>query len=473
MKKIFASVCLLAATAASLAQADDPVVMVIAGQPVSRSEFEYNYNKNSTDKVVDKKDIEEYAELFINYKLKVKAAEDARLDTLPSFISEFRTYRDQQVMQMLVAPEAEEREIRTYYDNMLRQLDGHDLRLPSHIFLRLPQNATDEEQARKKELIDSIYAALQAGADFAELARKHSEDPQSAVRGGELQWFGPGQLVPDFERVMYELDKGETSAPFLSSAGYHIVRLDDTKFVEPYDTLRPRILSFLESRGLRDRLAKEVIDTLASLRGATADEVMDSECDRLCGEDSDMKYLVQEYHDGLLLYEICKTQVWDPAAQDTTALEGYFKKNRKAYAWDTPHFYGMVYHTMRPSDVSAVKKLVKGVDEDKWTKTVRDRMNADSVTVRMEQRLFAKGDNAFVDSLVFKTSTGKAKPRKGFPYSGTVGRKLKKEPQRWTDVGGLVVSDYQAECDRQFAEDLRKRYEVVVYPEVLETVNKH
>ncbi len=473
-KKIFVSVGLLAAAAAAVvAQTDDPVVMTIAGEPVTRSEFEYNYNKNNTEMVLDQKDLEEYVELFINYKLKVKAAEDARLDTAASFVSEFRTYRDQQIRPMLVPPETEEREVRAYYDNMLRQLDGHDLRLPSHIFLRVPQNSTAEEQARKKELIDSIYAALQAGEDFAELARKHSEDPQSAARGGELQWFGPGQLVPDFEKVMYELEKGETSAPFLSSAGYHIVRLDDTKFVEPYDTLRPQIVRFLESRGMRERLAKEVIDTLAAQRDLTADEVLDGECDRLCGEDSELKYLVKEYHDGLLLYEICKTQVWDPAAQDTAALMSYFKKNKKHYAWETPHFYGMVYHTMQPSDVEAVKKLLKGVDEDKWTKTVREKMNADSVTVRMEQKLFALGDNAFVDSLVFKTNTGKAKPRKGFPYSGVVGRKLKKGPQRWTDVAGMVVSDYQAECDLRFAEDLRKRYEVVVYPEVLATVNNH
>ena len=57
---------------------DDPVVMKIAGTPITRSEFEYNYNKNNTENVIDRKDLEEYVELFINYKLKVKAAEDAK-----------------------------------------------------------------------------------------------------------------------------------------------------------------------------------------------------------------------------------------------------------------------------------------------------------------------------------------------------------------------------------------------------------
>ena len=63
--------------------------------------------------------------------------------------------------------------------------------------------------------------------------------------------------------------------------------------------------------------------------------------------------------------------------------------------------------------------------------------------------------------------------RKGFPYAAVVGRALKKGPQKWTDVASQVVSDYQAECERQFVEGLRKKYTFEVYPEVLATVNKH
>ena len=167
-----------------MAQGSDPVVMKIAGEPVTRSEFEYNYNKNNTDNVIDKKSVEEYAQLFINYKLKVKAATDARLDTAKSFKEEFRTYRDQQIRPLLVPEGAEEREVRNYYDGMLKQLDGKDLRLPAHIFLRVPQKSTSEEQAERKARIDSIYQALKGGADFAEMAKTKSEDPQSAMRGG-------------------------------------------------------------------------------------------------------------------------------------------------------------------------------------------------------------------------------------------------------------------------------------------------
>ena len=134
----------------------------------------------------------------------------------------------------------------------------------------------------------------------------------------------------------------------------------------------------------------------------------------------------------------------------------------------------MPYYAREEASVPAIQKMLKGVDEARWTQVVRDAYNKDSVTVRMEQpKLFKKGDNAFVDSLAFKVREGKTRVRKEFPYAGLVGRKLKKGPQRWTDVSNLVVSDYQTECDHRFVEELRKRYRVEIFPEVLATVNKH
>ena len=88
--------------AAIFAQSNDPVVMTVAGVDVPRSEFEYSYNKNNGQDVVDKKSVEEYVDLFVNYKLKVAAALDAKLDTMTSFKEEYAMYRDQQVRPTLV-----------------------------------------------------------------------------------------------------------------------------------------------------------------------------------------------------------------------------------------------------------------------------------------------------------------------------------------------------------------------------------
>ena len=80
----------------------EPIVMTVNGVPVTRSEFEYSYNKNNGEGIADKLTVEEYVELFVNYKLKVAAALDARLDTLSSFKEEYAMYRNQQVRPTLV-----------------------------------------------------------------------------------------------------------------------------------------------------------------------------------------------------------------------------------------------------------------------------------------------------------------------------------------------------------------------------------
>ena len=81
---------LLAMSVSAIAQ-NDPVIMRINGQPVLRSEFEYSYNKNNTEGVIDKKTVDEYVELFVNYKLKVAAAMEAKMDSSPLMMVVFPT----------------------------------------------------------------------------------------------------------------------------------------------------------------------------------------------------------------------------------------------------------------------------------------------------------------------------------------------------------------------------------------------
>lgn len=186
-----------------MAQQADPVVMKINGKPVTRSEFEYNFNKNNGENVVDKKDVSEYVDLFVNYKLKVEAALDARYDTLSSFRKEFAVYRDQQIRPYFVTEEAEEAEIKRYYEQMKANIGPDGLISPAHIMIMLPQQASSDVQAAAKVRIDSIYNVLQGGGDFEALARQHSEDKGSGSRGGALGWISRGQTVKEFENAAF------------------------------------------------------------------------------------------------------------------------------------------------------------------------------------------------------------------------------------------------------------------------------
>ena len=474
MKRIFISFALAALTMTATAQ-DDPIVMRINGVPVTRSEFEYNYNKNNSEGVIDKKNVEEYAELFVNYKLKVQAAIDDKLDTLSSYQQEFRQYRDQQIRPLLVPEGATEKEYKAYYDNMVARLEGKQLLQPAHILIHLAQDATDEQKAAAKERIDSVYQALKDGADFAELAKKVSQDPGSARQGGLLPWIGPNQLVKEFEDVAYSLNEGEMSEPFLMPFGYDIIKLMGRKDLEPYDELHDRIKAYLDGQGIENHIAQQVLDSLASESDGqkTVEQILDEKTEEFCAKDSELKYLVQEYHDGLLLFEECNSKVWEPAAKDTLALTNYFKKHKKDYAWDEPHYSGMVYYCKNADDVKKVQKLVKKLPQDKWMGTIRETFNADSVMVRVERRVFKKGDNANIDKLAFKEKDAELKPVKNYPHVGIFGKVLKKGPAAWTDVSNQVVSDYQRLKEDEFVAELRKRYIVEIDKAVLATVNNH
>ena len=378
-KTLVSILCAFAITAG--AQTSDPVVMTINGQNVTRSEFEYSYNKNNGDEVIEKTTVEQYVPLFVNYKLKVAAALDARLDTLASFKQEFAKYRDQQVRPSIVTSEDVENEARKIYDDRQKMIGDKGLIRPAHILIRLAQKASSAAQDSAKARIDSIYACLRSGADFADLATRLSQDPGSAKRGGLLPWICIGQTLKEFEDVAFSLNKGEMSKPFLSPVGYHIVKMTDRKQLEPYDSLRANIITFIEKRNLRDAIAqRKVSEMVKSSDGRlTAAEIMQQRADSLAKVDEAMKYLIQEYHDGLLLFEVSNREVWEKAAADSVGQMKWYKKYRK-------------------------KRYGK---------------------------------------------------------------------KKYEEVKAAVTADWQDELEKRWVAALRKRYDVVIYDEVLKTVNKH
>lgn len=463
---------LLFCSTAAFAQ-DDPVIMTIAGQPVTRSEFEYSYNKNNAEGVIDKKSVDEYVDLFINYKLKVQAAIDARLDTLSSFQKEFRTYRDQQVRPTFTSDSDLDKAAQDYYDNMKANIGPRGLFTAWHILLAFPKNATDEQKAAVKVRIDSVYTALKGGADFEDLARKVSQDPGTAHKGGLLPTMGPNQTVKEFEDVAYSLNDGELSEPFTSQFGYHIIKMKERSQVPPFDTLRADIKKFLESRGARDKIAKDNVKKLADARGITTDAIYDVRVDSLSAVDSDLKNLIREYHDGLLLFEVSNRNVWDKAQKDEEGLVRTFKKNKKSYSWDAPRFKGMAFHVKEQGDLKAVPAAVKKVAFKDWGETLRKTFNNDStIRIRVEKGIFKKGDNKLVDLKHFGGDASKYTPNKDYPLEDTYG-KLLKAPEELDDVRGQVVADYQNQLEEEWVNSLRKTYKVTVNKDVLATVNKH
>lgn len=474
MKKIAIWGASLMMGLSAVAQTNDPVVMKINGKSITKSEFEYSFKKNNSDGVIDKKTVEEYVPLYVDFKLKVAEAESQRIDTLSAIRKELDGYKEQMVVPTIVDNAYIEREARRTYDQTASRFEGQDLLTASHILVLMRQDATAEQQAQAKVRIDSIYNVLKAVPQaqlkekFAELAKEKSDDKGSAQRGGALGQFGKGMMIPDFENAAYALKAGEMSVPVKSTVGWHIIYMEERHPFEPFEFHHDNIIKFLEQRGIKEASANAYLDSVANERNITRAELVDELHKQMMEKDSDVKNLSQEYYDGTLMYEVTKKDVWDKAQANTAGQEAYFKAHKKDYTWDAPRFCGIVIHTKDAATMAKVKKLLKGAAEEDWAKTAVS-LNNDSVkVVRVERGIFKQGDNANVDKLVFGQKT-EMKPMTGYPVTDIWGKKAK-APRTMKDVKGQVVTDFQNEQEKRWVEGLRKKFAVEVYDDVVKTV---
>lgn len=645
MRQILFSIAILIFGTQCL-QAGDPVLMKINGKPVYKSEFEYIYNKNNSNNSLDKKTLNEYVDLFVNFKLKVEEAKSQGLDTTKSFINELSGYRSQLTKPYLTDAKVDEAVLQEAYNRMKEDVEV------SHILIRVQQNASpadtlaawknintiakrlekedfgkvakdvsedesakenngyigwisafrtvypfetmayntkpgtiskpvrtafgyhivkvhnrrnslgeilvahimrfteqnnEEKNKQAKQKIDSIYQRILAGDDFGKLATEFSDDKGSASKNGELPWFGSGRMIPEFENAAFALkNNGDVSAPVLSPFGWHIIKSIDRRSIASYDSMKEDLQSkvkrderanlgqksfvaklktdykftvnnesvkeyyaLVDKKALTDsvfqleitKLAKPVM-TIASKVYTQADfsqflkantytdktagqEIIDekfnafAEKELLAYEDSqlenkyeDFRFLMQEYHDGILLFEVSNNEVWEKASKDTEGLAKYFAAHKADYKWEKPHYKGRVIMCKDQKTMKLAKAIVKKSHNDSIDKYLRTRLNDSIQYVKVEKNIFVQGDNKQVDKLVFKSKAA-VEPDKDYPYVFVAGKLLKTQPEEYTDVRGLVTADYQEFLEKEWIAKLRAKYPVEIDKKVLETVKQN
>ncbi len=209
--------------ATSFVFSQDNILMTIGNNKISKQEFIRIYKKNNSNSINKAKSIDEYLQLFENFKLKVVEAENQKLDTNKSFINELKGYRKQLTKPYLTDKAVDQKLIKEAYQRKQNRVRA------SHILIMVDKNASPKDTLLAYNKAKKIKKRLLAGEDFAKLAKEVSDDPSAKNNGGDLGYFSAFQMVYPFENAVYHLKVGEISDPVRTKYGYHIIKLTDKK----------------------------------------------------------------------------------------------------------------------------------------------------------------------------------------------------------------------------------------------------
>ena len=272
---------LVACLTVSAQVSNDEVLMTIAGKRVYVSEFLNIYQKNNVKgETIDKKSLDEYLDLFINFKLKVKQAEELGLDTITSFRNELNGYRDQLAKPYFTDEATLNRLIQEAYDR-----EKTDLRA-SHIFFRLKPDATPADTLIAYKKAMAAREKLMKGSSFEEVAVEFSEDPSAKDREatqqhpflkgnkGDLGFFAVFDMVYAFENGAWSTEVNKVSMPVHTEYGYHLIKVTERRPALGKVTVAHIFLAIPKNATAEDsaRIQKRMDSVYAKLTGGTSYE---------------------------------------------------------------------------------------------------------------------------------------------------------------------------------------------------------
>ncbi|WP_041779212.1 peptidylprolyl isomerase [Belliella baltica] len=209
-------------------QASSPVsLLTIGNEEVFADEFLHILSKNrgfqNKESKISESEFEETFDLFVNFKLKVKEAENEGLAEVDEFQKEFSMFKEDLIRPFLIKNSLQEGELMKAYNRMQEVVKA------SHILLQFPSNANEADSIAVFRMAEKLKSRSEEGADFNELALEYSDDPSALENKGSLGYFTALQMVHQFEDAAYTLQTGQISDPILTGYGYHIIKLEDRK----------------------------------------------------------------------------------------------------------------------------------------------------------------------------------------------------------------------------------------------------
>ncbi len=399
---------------------------------------------------------------------------------------------------------------------------------------------SEEQKKAAYEKTQMIYDSLLIGTDFGTMAKNYSEEPGSAPNGGEINWFGTGRMIPEFEDACFSIEEtGSISKPIKSAIGWHIIKLLDKKGVGTFEEMEPELqekmnrgdrsqqktmryvsklkneYGFLEYPEALETVQASVdtslltgswkagalVNNTAPLlkigermvstgefvtfletnqnRGKSRDPrgyvemvyeqfsqdvVMKYEESKLSEKFPEFRYIYQEYHDGILLFDIMDQRVWSKAVSDTVGLIAFHKEHREDYMWQsrTDAYLISCGKEINLAGVRKVyKKILKGkVDEAFLNSSLCPNDSIPCIT--LTHLLVEEGENELVDNMMGKPGLGPVvedEETKSF----VILRKVRgPEPKELNDARGQITSDFQNYLEKEWIEELKQKYPVEV-----------
>lgn len=220
-----AALLMAACTATKKNDRNEPAIATLGTQPVSTSEFRYVYEKNNSgnEDAYTRESINDYLNLYTNFKLKVMEAENRGLDTTSAFKRELDGYKEQLAQPYLTEKSVTDQLVKEAYERLKQEVNA------SHILISMAPDAAPEDTLAAYNRILELRKRALAGEDFGKLARENSQDPSAAENGGELGYFTALQMVYPFEDAAYKTPVGDVSMPVRTRFGYHLLKVNDKR----------------------------------------------------------------------------------------------------------------------------------------------------------------------------------------------------------------------------------------------------
>ncbi len=333
MTRLIWTLCLLLCVPGMRGQSvADALAMRVGNREVRLSELMYSMKKAGV--APTQKAVEAYVPTYVTRLLMVQAARDAKLDTTARFKRAYGFERRQMLVEALADSSMVEKSLKDYYNQWAKNTGKDGVIRLSHIFIPLSQMASAAEQQRASQRIDSIYQAIRDGADFETLSKRYAPGAGSLLLGGATEtWMGRGETFAEFEQQAYALSVGEVSAPFLSTVGYHIIKLLEKRDLGTYTAAREEML---RSERLMSMVRKRVVAEVAKQRGEGVSEqvYLEQQEKRLMEKDARYLYRLQDSADELLQGDYENAEFREKIPQDEVAFQTYLSENasaRKSY----------------------------------------------------------------------------------------------------------------------------------------------